>query len=103
MQSSGQSNLTKGLPLKIAPFDGGSGPHLVHGFLGQSESITQAASRIVRPFFQGLLFQAVLTNRYHVLCHYFQDNRHQTYSLRRRPHNKAIEHKATFLYVIAIL
>jgi len=29
---------------KIAPFHGGSGPHLIHDFFGQSEFTTQTAS-----------------------------------------------------------
>ena len=38
-------------PLKIAPSYGGSGPHLIHG----PESSTKTASRLVQPFFAGLI------------------------------------------------
>jgi len=37
-------------PLKIAPSRGGSGPHLIHDSLGQSERRIQMAPRSVQPF-----------------------------------------------------
>ena len=37
------------LPVKISPSHVGSGLHLIHAFLGTSESITQAVSRSVQP------------------------------------------------------
>jgi len=40
------------LYFKIAPFRGGSRPHLIHGSLGPPESSTQTASRSVEPFLQ---------------------------------------------------
>ena len=66
------------LPLKIAPSCGGSGPHLMHGFLGPSKFSTQTASRSVQPFLQGSLLsqtdrptdhatQSVTTSKYIVL------------------------------------
>jgi len=42
-------------PSKIAPSHGGSGPHLIHGSLGPTESSMQTASRSVQPFLQGSL------------------------------------------------
>ena len=41
--------------LKNAPSHGGSGPHLIHGSLGQPESSTETASRSVQPLLQGSL------------------------------------------------
>ena len=38
------------LPLKIAPFHEGSGPHLIQDSLGQSKLTTQMASRSVQQF-----------------------------------------------------
>jgi len=35
---------------KIAPFQGGSAPNLIHDSLGQSEPTTQTASPLVQPF-----------------------------------------------------
>jgi len=34
---------------------GGTGPHLICGFLGPPKSTTQTASRLVQPFLQGSL------------------------------------------------
>ena len=42
-------------PLKIVPSHGGSGPHLIHGFLGPPKSSTHTASQSVQPFLQGSL------------------------------------------------
>jgi len=42
-------------PLKIAPFHGGSGPHLIHGSLGPRKFSTQMVSRSIQPFLQGSL------------------------------------------------
>jgi len=38
---------------KIDPSYGGSGPHVIHDSLGQSECITQSASPSVQPFLHG--------------------------------------------------
>jgi len=42
-------------PQKTCPFRWGSGPHLIHGSLGPSESSTPTASRSVQLFLQGSL------------------------------------------------
>jgi len=52
--------------LKITPSHGGSGPHLIHGSLGPSESSTQRASRSVQPFLQGWLLWQTDRPRYSV-------------------------------------
>jgi len=46
---------TKGrpYPLKTARSHGGSGPHLTHGYLGQTKSTTQTGSPSVQLFLQG--------------------------------------------------
>jgi len=38
---------------KIAPFHGGSRPHLTHGYMGPPEPIRQTAFRSTEPFLQG--------------------------------------------------
>jgi len=43
------------LPPKLSLPIGGSGPHLIHGSLGPTESSTHMASRSVQPFLQGSL------------------------------------------------
>jgi len=42
-------------PSKLPLSMGGSGPHLIHGFLGPPESTTQMASQSVQPFLQDSL------------------------------------------------
>jgi len=42
-------------PSKLSLPIGGSGPHLIHGFLGPPESSVQTASRSAQPFLSGSL------------------------------------------------
>jgi len=48
-------NGTPLFPSKLPIPVGGSGPHLIHGFLGPYKSSTQTASRSVQPFLHGSL------------------------------------------------
>jgi len=74
--TSGQTNLTKSRiaahgryflhftmaapPSQNCPFPWGSGPHLMYGSLGPSESVAEGTSLSVQPFFAGL---TIVTDR----------------------------------------
>ena len=55
-------------PLKISPCKGGSGPHLVHGFLGPPKSTPKMASGSVQLFLKAQYCDSLTDRQTTLLC-----------------------------------